>query len=299
MSIPYRVLLIEDSPQDAFFNLRALERGGLEVQAERVETKSELKTALATGTWDLILSDYQMPGFNGLAALALYKDRGLDVPFIVVSGKIGEQQAVQLIKAGAHDYVMKDNLAQLAPAVKRELLAAEERWIRQRAQATESFLASLVRDCDDAIIGEMLNGQIVSWNAGAQRLYGYTASEIMGQSAAVLESPYRPTEKLGILDRLKREEQVPRFETVHVRKNGTAVEVSITVSPIKEPRGRIIGASTLARDITQRKKEENDRLTLIQDLALALAQTAGQDEKTPSASDDISQSSENKQLSSS
>src|SRR5262249_32681013 len=149
---------------------------------------------------DFILSDYQMAGFNGLAALAMYKDTGLDVPFIVVSGQIGEEQAVKLIKAGAHDYVMKDNLDQLAPAVRRELMAAEERWIRKRAQATESFLASLVRDCDDAIIGEMLNGQIVSWNAGAQRLYGYTASEIMGQSAAILESPYRPTEQSGILE---------------------------------------------------------------------------------------------------
>ncbi|HTL54736.1 MAG TPA: PAS domain S-box protein [Candidatus Limnocylindrales bacterium] len=285
MSVPYRVLLIEDSPQDAFLNLRALERGGMEVQAERVETMAQLKAALERGSWDLVLCDYQMPGFNGLGALSLYKGSGLDVPFIVVSGQIGEEQAVKLIKAGAHDYIMKDNLAQLAPAVKRELLAAEERWIRQRAQATESFLASLVRHCDDAIIGEMLNGQIVSWNAGAQRLYGYTASEIMGQSASILESPYRPTEQAGILERLKREEQVPRFETVHLRKNGTAVEVSITVSPIKEPRGRIIGVSTLARDISQRKREEGDRLTLIQDLASALARTAAQDEEAPASSE--------------
>src|SRR5690349_17107559 len=110
MSIPYRVLLIEDSSQDAFFNLRALEHAGLEVQAERVETTAQLKAALETGSWDFILSDYQMPGFDGLAALAMYKDSGLDVPFVVVSGQIGEEQAVKLIKAGAHDYIMKDNL---------------------------------------------------------------------------------------------------------------------------------------------------------------------------------------------
>lgn len=279
----YRVLLIEDCAQDAFFILRALQRGGLEVQSERVETAADLQNALQTKSWDFVLSDYQLSGFDGLAALELYKRSGLDVPFIVVSGLIGEEQAVKLIKAGAHDYVMKDNLAQLVPAVKRELLAAEERWVRQRTQAAESLLASMVRDCDDAIIGEMLDGQIVSWNRGAERLYGYTASEILGESARKLESPYRPAEQPLILERLKREGRVPRFETVHVRKNGTPIEVSVTVSPIKEPRGRIIGVSTLAQDISMRKQEENDRLALIQDLAAALAENQSKAEETSSS----------------
>jgi PAS domain S-box-containing protein len=272
MSTGYRVLLIEDSVQDALFNHRALERGGLEVQSERVETAVQLKDALQARIWDFILSDHCMRGFDCLAALQICKESGLDIPFIVVSGQIGEEQAVQLMKAGAHDYVMKDNLAQLVPAVRRELEAAEERWIRRRTQATESLLASLVRDCHEAIIGEMLTGQIVSWNTGAEKLYGYTASEIMGESARILESPYRPPEQPAILQKLQRDERVPRFETVHVRKNGTAVEVSLTVSPIKESGGRIIGASTVACDISQRKKEDSERLALIQELAAALAQ---------------------------
>jgi PAS domain S-box-containing protein len=275
MSIPYRVLIIEDSVEDAFFNLRALQRAGLEIQSERVETLPQLTNALETKSWDFILSDYQLPGFNGLKALEMYKQRGLDIPFIVVSGMIGDDQAVKLIKAGAHDYVLKDNLAQLVPTVKREILAAEERWIRQRTHATDSLLASLVRECDDAIIGEMLDGQIVSWNSGAERLYGYTASEIIGEPATILEVPYRPAEQPLVLDRLRHEQRVPRFETVHLRKNRTPVEVSLTISPIKEPRGgRTIGASTVARDITARKQEENERLSLIQDLAAALAQCA-------------------------
>ena len=273
MSILYRVLLIEDCVQDAALNQRALERGGLTVQTERVETVAQLKDALQNRTWDFILSDHRLPGFDGLTALGLYKESGLDVPFIVVSGQIGEEQAVQLVKAGAHDYVMKDNLAQLVPAVQRELQVAEERWIRRRTHATESLLASLVRDCDAAIIGEMMTGHIVSWNTGAERLYGYTASEIMGESARILESPYRPSAQPAILQSLQRDERVPRFETVHMRKNGTPVEVSLTVSPIKEPGGRVIGASTLACDISQRKQEEGERLALIQELAAALAQT--------------------------
>jgi PAS domain S-box-containing protein len=256
----------------------------MEVQSERVETAAQMKHALETKTFDFILSDFHLPAFDGLRALELYNETGWDIPFIVVSGLVGEEQAVKLLKAGAHDYVMKDNLGQLVPAVKRELLAAEERWIRRRTQTTESFLASIVRDSDDAVIGENLDGRIVSWNSSAERLYGYTASEIMGESASILESAYRPADQSAILEKLKAGEWVPHFETVHVRKNGTPVEVSLTISPIKEPRGRVIGASTLAQDISLQKHEENDRLALIQDLVAALARTPTQVVETPALS---------------
>src|SRR5580765_3342769 len=136
MSIPYRVLLVEDSVQDALFNLRELERAGLTIEFERVETAPDMKAALEAKTWDFILCDYHLPRFNGLSALGVYKERGLDIPFITVSGQIGEEQAVKMIKAGAHEYIMKDHLIELAPAVKRELRAAEERCIRRRTRAT-------------------------------------------------------------------------------------------------------------------------------------------------------------------
>src|SRR5262252_4946344 len=95
----YRVLLVEDSAQDALFNLHALERGGLEVESERVETAAQMKRALETKTWDFILSDHRLPQFDGLQALDIYKRSGWDVPFIIVSGLIGEEQAVALLKA--------------------------------------------------------------------------------------------------------------------------------------------------------------------------------------------------------
>src|SRR5438034_4784506 len=146
---------------------------------------------------------------------------------------------------------MKDNLAQLVPAVQRELEAARERCIRCRTHETQSFLASLVECCDDAIIGETLQGTVVSWNAGAERLFGYTASEIMGGPVSLLVPPYRPAEQPGILDQLKRGKEVAHYETVRRHKNGTSVEVSLTISPIREPRGRVIGASTVAHDLTR------------------------------------------------
>ena len=259
MSAEFRVLLIEDCVADARLNLRALRRGGLQLEFERVDTTAEIQRALKAKTWDFILCDYHLPELDGLEALAIYKERGLDIPFIVVSGQIGEEQAVKAIKAGAHEYVMKDHLEHLVPAVKRELQAAEERCIRRRTQATEAFLASIVHYCEEAIIGENLDGAIVSWNAGAERLYGYTASEIIGNSASLLAPTYRPAEQPDVRQKIIGGQQVTHFETVHMRKNGTPVEVSLTVSPVREPRGRIVGASTVSQNITSRKEEENER----------------------------------------
>src|SRR5215471_14750139 len=103
MSVLYRVLLVEDCAVDARFNLHALERGGLQVKCERVDTADSMKSALESKDWDFILSDHRLPGFDALEALALYKGKGLDIPFIIVSGQIGEELAVKLVKAGAHD----------------------------------------------------------------------------------------------------------------------------------------------------------------------------------------------------
>jgi PAS domain S-box-containing protein len=132
-----------------------------------------------------------------------------------------------------------------------------------------------VESCNDAIIGKTLDGTIITWNAGAERLYGYTASEMIGRSVSVLIPSYRPEEISGTLENLSKGEQAGAFETVRVRKDGSSVEVSLAVSPIKDTSGRVIGASTVARDITQRKQEENERLSLIQDLTAALAVKVG------------------------
>src|SRR5215471_20713808 len=110
MSNQYRVLQVEDSVNDADLNLRQLRRSGWEVQSERVQTGPELKKALQAQRWDFILCDDRLPGFDAMGALAVYKELRLDTPFIVVSGQIGEEQAVRLIKAGAHDFVMKHRL---------------------------------------------------------------------------------------------------------------------------------------------------------------------------------------------
>ncbi len=136
MTKSLRVLLVEDSEEDAFLIKRALRQGGFDPVIEQVETPAAMRAALARQTWDAVISDHKMPRFSGLAALQLLKESNLDLPFILVSGTIGEETAVAAMKAGAHDYVMKDNLARLAPAVERELQEAEVRRARRQAEQT-------------------------------------------------------------------------------------------------------------------------------------------------------------------
>jgi signal transduction histidine kinase len=129
-----QVLVIEDSEDDAAVLEAALGRAGYAPVCHRVETPEALSSALERQPWDLIIADYHLPRFDGLAALAIVKDQGLDVPFIIVSGYITEETAVAAMKAGAHDYLMKDKLARLGPAVERELRDAEVRRERRRAE---------------------------------------------------------------------------------------------------------------------------------------------------------------------
>ncbi len=134
MKSPLRVLLIEDSENDAQLVLRQLQRANYAPEPRRVQTAEELRAALRTARWDLILSDHSMPEFSAPDALGIVRQHGDDIPFIVVSGSIGEEQAVAVMKAGAHDYVMKDNLTRLASVVERELREAEGRCNRRKAE---------------------------------------------------------------------------------------------------------------------------------------------------------------------
>ncbi len=134
MNRPLQVLVIEDSQEDALLLEIELKRAGYAPAMHRVETPEALSSALQRPGWNVVIADYHLPRLDGLSALALVKEAGLDLPFIVVSGYIKEETAVAAMKAGAHDYVMKDNLARLGQAVERELREAEVRRERRRAE---------------------------------------------------------------------------------------------------------------------------------------------------------------------
>lgn len=141
MAAPLRVLLVEDSEDDALLLLRELSKGGYVPEPARVDTVEALEAALAREAWDIVITDHNMPGFSSAAALATVKRVTPDTPVIIVSGSIGEDIAVEAMKSGAHDYIMKDNLARLVPAVARELREAANRQAHRRAQETIRHLA--------------------------------------------------------------------------------------------------------------------------------------------------------------
>ncbi len=119
MATPLRVLIVEDSEDDAALIVRELQRGGFDVSHQRVDTATVMNTALETQEWDLVVSDYSMPGFSGEEALKILRTKSLDIPFIYVSGTLGEETAVDALKAGAQDYVVKGKLKRLVPAIDR------------------------------------------------------------------------------------------------------------------------------------------------------------------------------------
>ncbi|MCX5815872.1 MAG: response regulator, partial [Proteobacteria bacterium] len=143
MGISLRTLIIEDSEDDTLLIVHQLERAGYKLTYERVGTADAMHEALERETWDIVISDYNMPHFNGLEALKLYKEKGLDIPFIIVSGTIGEEIAVETMVSGAHDYVMKNNLTRLVPAIQRELREAELR--REHKLAKQELLLTDIR----------------------------------------------------------------------------------------------------------------------------------------------------------
>jgi len=266
------VLFVEDSENDLKLLVEELRQKGYEAVYERVQTPAELTSALNRHAWDVVLSDYALPQFSGPAALKLLREKGLDVPFIVISGTYGEEAAVDMMKAGANDYVVKNNLSRLVPAIERELEVAQTRRARVRAEDTVQFLAAIVESTEDAIYGKDLDGVIISWNKAAERIFGYTAEEIIGHSVSILYPIDRRDELVDIMERIKHGQRVGLYETVRLRKDGHFIPVSVTASPVKDMRGKIVGGSAISRDITLRKNDEEERFKLIAELTESLKQ---------------------------
>lgn len=185
MSRPLRVLNIEDSERDVELLRRHLSRAGYEVTIARFDTADGMRSALKTERWDVILCDYSMPRFNALQALAILKEMELDLPFIIISGTVGESVAVEAMRAGAHDYLMKDNLLRLGPTIEREIQEAENRRARQRAEAalrrSEDRYRDLVEHSHDLICTHDMEGRILSVNQEAARLLGYATEALVGR----------------------------------------------------------------------------------------------------------------------
>ncbi len=266
MGEPLRVLLIEDSEDDALLLIRELQKGGYDPIYERVETIEIIRSALREKRWDVILCDYKLPTFNGLAVIEMFKDTGLDIPLIIVSGAIGEETAVEAMKAGANDYIMKDNLYRLIPAIERELIEAGERRVRRLAEkqlkeSNERFIALFDRSHDAVYIVD-LEGAFVDANQAALNMLGYERADIDRLSIASLLSEDDLSRGLKDFNEiLQTGFQKELCEYKLKRKDGSYVTVETKASIIHH-NGQPHSVLGIGRDITERKQAEEALKTL-------------------------------------
>ncbi|MEO5969746.1 MAG: ATP-binding protein [Bdellovibrionia bacterium] len=262
--VSLNLLLIEDSEDDAFLITRELEKGGYQVHCHRIDTVDGLTTALTKKDWDLIICDYSMPGFDALVALAMVKEVKLDIPFIVISGAIGESTAVETMRGGAHDYLMKGNLKRLIPAVSRELhessLRKMQRFTADALKESEyrfSLFVGAVKEC--AIFMTDSNGNIIHWNPGAENMTGYKSEEVVGGHYS---SFYREKESNPEASNLKLDvaikQGVSTAEGWRIRKDNSVFWADELISSVRNESRQLTGFVTIVRDITLRKQAEDE-----------------------------------------
>lgn len=259
-----KLLLVEDSEDDALLIVHELKHGGYnDLIFKRVDTAEAMSKELDNNTWDIIIADYSLPHFSGLGAIKLLKEKELDIPFILVSGTVGEEVAVKAIKAGANDYLLKNHLTRLIPAIQRELRDAQLRLLQKQSEEKLLELASIVESSDDAIISKTLDGTITSWNKGAEKIFGYAANEAIGKLLNILIPTELDNEETKIIEEIKNGKHIEQYETKRQRKSGETIYVSVTASPVRDQKGRINGVSIVSRDITKHKRaEEKFRLAV-------------------------------------
>ncbi len=183
------ILHLEDNPDDALFTDRQLKTGGLNFTIKRVESQQEFEHELESPAVDLILCDFSMPKFDGLSALKLARKMRPEVPFIFLSGTIGEEMAIKALREGATDYVLKDRLPRLVSAVKRALREAHEAVERRQMEQRLREQAELLDCARDAICLNDMHQNILYWNKSAERLYGWSSREALGKNANELLFP--------------------------------------------------------------------------------------------------------------
>ncbi|MCX5894181.1 MAG: PAS domain S-box protein [Deltaproteobacteria bacterium] len=265
MTTPLKVLIVEDSEDDALLISYELRRGGYEVAYRRVETETEMIKALQSETWELVISDYIMPNFSGPDALKVLKWQGIDLPFILVSGKVGEETAVEAMKAGANDYILKQRMARLVPAVRRELQEAESRRERRRVEkaledseekyrlmlAEEELSRAIFAQAEPAIIVCDEKGVIIRASQAAKTICG----------ANPLLKSFQKTFPLGHAGGDSSLSAVLGGEVFHgvevtCHKKGESLHLLLNAGPLVSKKAGLLGCVVTLTDISERKRAE-------------------------------------------
>ena len=258
MTTPLRVLIAEDSEEDALLLVRELRRGGYEPVAQRVDTAAAMKAALEHQSWDLVIGDHSIPGFSGLEALALVRERGLDIPFIFVSGTISEDLAVAAMKAGASDYFSKGQLKRLLPAIARELREAKGRVAQRESDAR---LAKLVEHAPIGIFRSTRAGKVLSVNAALVRMLGYASAAEVLELDMARDVYADPAERQRLLERhTYTDREYDEMEATWKRKGGGPLHVELMGRGAKNAAGQIEYYETFVRDVTEQRRLQKDLL---------------------------------------
>ena len=258
--VALRVLVVEDSEFDTRMLVGLLRAGGFEPEFERVETEGGMRTALGQAQWEVILADYNLPDFSAPRALEVLQESQLDIPFIIVSGGIGEDTAVAAMKSGAHDYLMKGNLARLVPAVERELREAEVRSSRRQTvkdlRASELRHRSLIENTSDIIAVLDCKGMIQFVSPACERVLGTSAEALIDSDwFALAHGEDRDRLRAEFEQALGHEGKQFAIKGRFAAADGSERVMDITASNLLADEA-IAGVVINARDITERLKEQ-------------------------------------------
>lgn len=279
MANPLRVLIIEDSEDDAELVLRQLRRAGYDPSYAQVQTAEAMLAALAERQWDIVLSDYSMPYFNASAALAILQKSGLDLPFIIVSGTIGEDSAITIMKAGAHDFIMKSGLKRLISSVERQLHEAAKRREYKKSQEqlrlSEERFRQLAENITEVFwMTDPAKHEILYISPGYEKIWGRTCENLYENPAAWMDAIH-PDDRDRVMRSAISKQVLGSYDEEYrvVRPDGIIHWIRDRAFPIKDQAGQVYRVTGIAQDITERKLAE-DQLRNAKEFSETLIQTA-------------------------
>ncbi|MHB1796140.1 MAG: sensor domain-containing protein [Acidobacteriaceae bacterium] len=250
-----RVLCVEDVPEDAELYLRVLQEAGYQVTADVVDTREKFAHKLESGSYDVVLSDYRMPGWSGAEALEILKQSAKNIPFLLVTGTIGEEAAVEFIKQGAADYILKDRPARLPDAVRRALEEKALREERLRAEESLKLFRTLVDQSNDILqIVDPETMRFLDVNEKAHSSLGYTREELLSMRVYDIDPTVSEPVRTKVFDEL-RKSGFALFQGLHRRKDGSTFPVEVSMRLLHIDRSYIV---CVARDISERERAEKE-----------------------------------------
>jgi hypothetical protein len=259
MGTPIRILLVEDQADDVELVLRHLRSSGYQPTLHRVETAEEMRAALAREPWDVVISDYSLPSFHAPDALALLHATGNDLPFIVLTGSIGEDRATAIMKAGAHDFILKDQLARLTASIERAMgdarVRADHRDALVSLRSTNQELATLIDASPLAIITLGPTGVVRRWNSAAQRLFGWLVADVIGRPLPAVPRESQ-IETASMFSDVLRGRSFTAVELRWQRHDRALVDIALSMAPLRSGGDHVDGIIVLASDMTERKNLE-------------------------------------------